>query len=65
MEKIDETESAVPANAMGGSSSVAGTGGIDTVDPLLVGMMKRRVNKPKKLRDILKQEINKDKRYGV
>jgi hypothetical protein len=27
--------SVVPANAMGGSSSTAGTGGIDTYDPFL------------------------------
>jgi len=43
------TVSAVPANAMGTSSSVAGTGGIDTYDPLL--------KKPKKkLRDILRRK---------
>lgn len=65
MEKIDETESAVPANAMGGSSAIAGTGGIDTFDPLLVGMMKRKDNKPKKLRDILNKELKADRRYGV
>jgi hypothetical protein len=35
MDKLNETESGVPANAMGGSSSTAGTGGIDTYDPLL------------------------------
>jgi len=64
MEKIEETESAVPANAMGGSSSVAGTGGIDTIDPILTTMMKRK-HQPKKLRDILKSELNQDRRYGV
>lgn len=31
----EEGEGAVPANAMGTSSSTAGTGGIDTYDPLL------------------------------
>ena len=41
------TESAVPANAMGSSSSTAGTGGIDTYDPLL------QRDKKKKLRDIV------------
>jgi hypothetical protein len=47
--KEDGTVSAVPANAMGTSSSVAGTGGIDTYDPLL--------KKPKKkLRDILRRK---------
>ena len=38
--------SAVPANAMGTSSSTAGTGGIDTYDPLMQ-------TKKKKLRDII------------
>ena len=48
---IYETESAVPVNAMGGSSSTAGTGPIDTYDPLLgTGNGKR-----KKLRTILKR----------
>lgn len=64
MENLEETESVVPANAMGGSSSVAGTGGIDTIDPLLVKMMKRK-QKPKPLRDILNKELKSDKRYGV
>lgn len=35
MEDAGMTTSALPANRMGGSSSSAGTGGIDTVDPLL------------------------------
>ena len=42
--------SAVPANAMGGSSSAAGTGGIDTFDPKL------KLNKGKKLRDIIQRK---------
>jgi hypothetical protein len=33
--KEDGVVSAVPANAMGGSSSTAGAGGIDTFDPLM------------------------------
>lgn len=45
---ISETESAVPANVMGASSSTHGTGGIDTFDPLL-GMS---ILKRKKLKDI-------------
>jgi hypothetical protein len=38
----------VAANAMGNSSSKAGTGGIDTYDPLL--------RSKKKLRDIIKRK---------
>lgn len=45
---INETESAVPANQMGASSSTAGTGGIDTFDPKLGGILKR-----KQLKDII------------
>jgi hypothetical protein len=41
------------ANVMGGSSSTAGTGAIDTVDPLL---------KPKKLRNILTRKTLEDVR---
>ena len=48
---IYETESAVPVNAMGGSSSTAGTGPIDTYDPLL----KTGNDNRKKLRTILKR----------
>lgn len=48
---IHETESAVPANAMGGSSSTAGTGGIDTYDPLLI-------KKPEKRKTILNKTLN-------
>ena len=41
---------AVPANAMGGSSSTPATGGIDTFDPLVKGL--RNVVRRKSLRDI-------------
>ena len=51
--KEDGMVSAVPANAMGGSSSTAGTGGIDTYDPLL--------QKPKKkLRTIVTRKTLED-----
>lgn len=57
---LKETESAIPANAMGGSSSTHGTGGIDTFDPLIrfdVGNKKfnpmKSLHKRKKLRDIV------------
>lgn len=58
---IHETESAVPANAMGGSSSTAGTGGIDTYDPLMSRMMQKR-KPPKGLRQIIGHELKLDKR---
>lgn len=48
----EDMTSAVPANAMGTSSSTAGSGGVDTYDPLL----KLRDGKKKKLRDILKRK---------
>jgi hypothetical protein len=49
MDKLKEDGEGA-ANAMGNSSSVAGTGGIDTFDPLL--------KKPKKkLRDILSRKL--------
>lgn len=48
-ETISETESLVPANSMGASSSTQGTGGIDTFDPLL----RTPVLKRKKLKDII------------
>ena len=38
---IMETESALPANFMGASSSTAGTGGIDTFDPVLISLVRR------------------------
>jgi hypothetical protein len=51
--KEDGVVSAVPANAMGGSSSTAGTGGIDTFDPLM--------KKPKKkLSEIITRKTLED-----
>lgn len=50
---LKETESAVPANSMGASSSTHGTGGIDTYDPLLTA----KVLKRKSLKDIIGQKI--------
>ena len=47
-----EFVSNVPANAMGGSSSTAGTGGIDTFDPLL--------KKGKKLRNMITRKTLSD-----
>ena len=38
---LSETTSAIPANLMGGSSSTAGTGGIDTFDPVLISLVRR------------------------
>lgn len=38
---LTETSSAVHVNAMGGSSSTAGAGGIDTFDPVLVSLVRR------------------------
>ena len=38
---LAETSSAVPVNFMGGSSSTAGTGGIDTFDPVLISLVRR------------------------
>lgn len=49
MDRLKEDGEGVPANAMGSSSSTAGTGGIDTYDPLL--KMKK-----KPLRSILKRK---------
>jgi hypothetical protein len=46
--KVFEETGAVPVNAMGSSSSTAGTGGVDTFDPLMK-------TKKKKLRDIIKR----------
>ena len=51
------------ANAMGGSSSVAGTGGIDTIDPKLFNNPMTRQNKPpRKLRDIIGRDSANEKR---
>ena len=38
---LSETSSALPVNAMGSSSSVAGAGGIDTFDPVLISLVRR------------------------
>ncbi len=38
---LTETSSTLPANFMGGSSSTAGSGGIDTFDPVLISLVRR------------------------
>jgi hypothetical protein len=38
---LTETSSGLPVNAMGSSSSVAGAGGIDTFDPVLISLVRR------------------------
>ena len=38
---LTETSSVVPANFMGASSSTAGSGGIDTFDPVLISLVRR------------------------
>ena len=38
---LTETNSYTPVNAMGGSSSSAGAGGIDTFDPVLISLVRR------------------------
>ena len=38
---LTETSSTTPVNAMGASSSTAGTGGIDTFDPVLISLVRR------------------------
>ena len=38
---LTETSSTVPVNFMGASSSTAGTGGIDTFDPVLISLVRR------------------------
>ena len=38
---LTETASLVPQNAMGGSSSTGGAGGIDTFDPVLISLVRR------------------------
>ena len=38
---LSETVSALPVNAMQGSSSTAGTGNIDTFDPVLISLVRR------------------------
>lgn len=49
--KEDGEGASVPVNNMGTSSSTAGSGGIDTYDPLL-----KMRNGKKKLRDVLKRK---------
>ena len=46
---VATTASAVPTNAMGQSSSTAGTGGVDTYDPLLTKKKLRRIVPGKQL----------------
>ena len=38
---LTETTSAIPTNFMGASSSTAGSGGIDTFDPVLISLVRR------------------------
>jgi hypothetical protein len=38
---LAETTSSIPTNFMGASSSTAGTGGIDTFDPVLISLVRR------------------------
>jgi hypothetical protein len=38
---LNETSSSLPVNFMGGSSSTAGSGGIDTFDPVLISLVRR------------------------
>jgi len=38
---LTETSSGIPANFMGASSSTAGSGGIDTFDPVLISLVRR------------------------
>ena len=40
-QSLTETSSTVPANFMGASSSTAGSGGIDTFDPVLISLVRR------------------------
>lgn len=40
-QSLQETSSSVPVNSMGSSSSVAGSGGIDTFDPVLISLIRR------------------------
>jgi len=58
MTNLNETESAVPANAMGSSSSTAGSGGVSTYDPML-----KPPEDKKKLRNIIPKKL-KDKVYA-
>lgn len=49
------TENEVAVNNMGSSSSIAGSGPIDTIDPLLA----KKSNMMKRLSDILNKKKNK------
>lgn len=70
----DINEDGIAANAMGASSSVAGSGGIDTFDPILSRkktildrLLKNNVNQignkklPRKLKDVLGADNKNDK----
>lgn len=66
-DKANVSEEEVAANHMGTSSSTAGTGGIDTVDPLLKRFktpLKRNMpfSPARKLRDIIGREYKNEKR---
>jgi hypothetical protein len=63
-DKPIKEDSAVPVNSMGTSSSIAGSGGIDTFDPMLSKnkMFNRLPKKSRKLRDILSKETNNEKK---
>ena len=53
-EHLKETESGMATNTMGSSSSVGGSGPIDTYDPLLQNFSKKDPDKiKKKLRNIV------------
>jgi hypothetical protein len=54
-EEISANFAGAATNAMGGSSSTAGTGPIDTIDPLI---------KSKKLRAIVKRKTLSDIKHG-
>jgi hypothetical protein len=65
---LKETESLMPANVMGGSSSTQGTGGIATYDPLMgIGMRHKKLKDiigRTSLKDIRKQEHKREMRNG-
>ena len=51
----EDLATSVPANAMAGSSSTAGTGSIDTYDPLM--QTKEKTKTKKKLSEILRRPV--------
>lgn len=53
--------SVIPANIMGTSSSTAGTGSIDTIDPLLKTKKLRSIVKRKTLQDLSKNESRQNR----